>query len=67
MHQIQKVCFDDLSNGQEGIVIILDENEPEGLIYSVGSHFTEFPDLQIAHTSEYPGKGVWGLSPHLGI
>ena len=29
----------------------------------VGSHFSEFPDLRIAHGSGYPGKGGQGACP----
>ena len=34
----------------------------------VGSHFSEFPDLQIVHSSGYPSHwGLAGLPPSLGI
>ena len=34
----------------------------------VGSHFSEFPDLLIAHSSGYPSHwGLAGLPPSLGI
>ena len=31
----------------------------------VGSHFSEFPDLQVAHSSGHPGDGGMGACPQL--